>query len=202
MANDLTEARYQPPTPSLPPRVAALATAVGTVQHPGQAVRYNLPVGFSISPAERAEAESIKSTLEQYLDPEIPFAGKTPNDAKLAIITTMLMGYAIGAGSELGSDAKFDLYDWALVGLPAWSVVAAVKLWARGECPADVEKNPQFKYAPSPATLRGIALAEIEPYRRSVYRLKNLLAAVPLEEAMKREPTAKEFGVGPPIRRM
>lgn len=202
MANDLTDARFQPPTPYLPPHVAALATSVGTVQHPGQPVRYNLPVGFSITPKQRAEAETLLSTLTPFLDQETQFADMAPRDAKLAVITTLLMGFAIGASSELGSDAKFDLYEWALEDVPAWAVAAAVRLWVRGECPSDVEKNPQFKYAPGPATLRGIAMAEIEPYRRSVQRLKNLLAAEPIEQAM--DPTAgpKAFGVGSALRRM
>lgn len=202
MANDLTDARFQPPTPYLPPHVAALATSVGTVQHPGQPIRYNLPVGFSISPEQRTEAEALLSTLVPFLDRETPFGDRPPRDAKLAVITTMLMGFAIGAASELGSDAKFDLYEMALDDVPAWAVAAAVRLWARGECPSDVEKSPQFKYAPGPATLRGIAMAEVEPYRRSVQRLKNLLAAEPIEKAMDPNAAPKSFGVGHTLRRM
>lgn len=202
MATDLTVALSKLPTPSLPPRVAALAMSVGTVQHPGQPVRYNLPEAFSMTEADRTEAETLRSTLAPFLDRETLFDGHKPRDAKLAILTTMLMGYAIGAGSELGNDAKFDLYELALDDVPAWAVAAALRLWARGECPADVEKNPTFKYAPSPATLRGIAMYEIEPYRWSVYRLTNLLNALPREAAMDPKPLPKSFGVGPALRRM
>lgn len=202
MPTDLTVVLSKLPTPYLPPRVAALATSVGTVNHPGQPIRYNLPVNFSMTKEDRAEAETLLSTLAPFLNRDTPFDGNAPRDAKLAILTTMLMGYAIGAGSELGNDAKFDLYESALDDVPAWAVAAALRLWARGECPVDVEKNPQFKYAPSPATLRGIAQAEIEPYRRSVYRLTNLLAALPIEAAMDPKPLPKAFGVGPALRRM
>lgn len=216
MGTDIALVLSKLPTASLPPRVAALAMSLGTVQHPGQPLRYDLPANYSLTDAERTEVEALRSTLAQFLDKDIPFDGVEPGDAKLMILTTMLMGYAVGTVSAdgnsmsydkptyTGNDAKFDLYDMAIDDVPAWAVAAALRLWTRRECPAHIEKNPLFKYAPSPATLRGLALYEIEPYRRSVQRLTNLLSAVSTKRAMDPTPLPRENSISivPAMKRM
>lgn len=176
--------------PSLPPRVVALVRMVGTVQHPGQAVRYHLPQGVAIEPEIRREADHLVESLSSTLDPESSFGGRSAAEARIGIVTKLLIGSAMGAASAESADAKLDLYETSLHDVPAWAVAAAMERWVRGECPPQIDPRPNYDFAPGPAKLRALALLELGPFQSSLAAAKKLARAVTFEEAMDSAPPA------------
>jgi hypothetical protein len=190
------------PITSLPPRLAALAGAVGTVRHPGQPVRYNMPEGMAMSGMERQEAASLLSTLSSALDPTASFGGEDGHSAKGALLAKMIHGLGGAANqSETAATAKIEMYADAIEDLPAWAVAEAIKRWARGSCPPEICESPRFEFPPAPAVLRRLAQSDLDLPRRYVEMLRNLLAALPIDEAMNPEPRPAEPGL-PTLRRM
>lgn len=196
----------------LPPRLAALAGAVGAVQHPGQPVRYHLQQEWAMSDLERKEAVSLLSTLSSDLSPEALFEIVDDDGARLepghlakgALLTKMIRGLAgVAEPSAVTSAAKIEMYADAIEDLPAWSIDKAIKRWAVGECPTSIEESPNYTWPPSPATLRKMAMLELHLPRRYVAMLTNLVDAIPMEDALNPDWKApKAFGVGPALRRM
>lgn len=201
----------QMPSPS--PRLAALAGAVGAVQHPGQPTRYHLQTGWAMSDLERAEAASLLSTLTSNLSPEVPFEIRDEDHpdgmmvsgqmAKGALITKMVSGLAGPAQtSGIVATSKVEMYADAIEDLPAWAIDKAIKRWARGDCPSDIKESPNFEFPPGPGTLRKMAALELDLPRRYVAMMTNLIGAISMARALDPEPMPKAFGVGPALRRM
>jgi len=189
MVNELTVPLQGLPTPYLPPRVAALVRLMGgTVDHPGQPTRYHMAVGVELPEPIREEARSLLSTLSSMLNPETEFAGQTAYNARLGIVTTLILGLANAGTTEESANARFDLFEVALHDIPAWAVAAGAARWVRRQVPADIDKNPNFAFPPGPGVLRGLALLEMEPYQRSVGDLKKLVACISIERAMDPRP--------------
>lgn len=189
---------------SLQPRLAALAGAVGTVQHPGQPVRYHLQTGWQMSDLERREATSLLSILTSKLDPGEPFENQPGLMAKGALLTKMIYGLAGPANqSEVAATSKIEMYSDAIEDLPAWAIDKAIKRWAIGSCPAEIEEQPRYAFPPAPATLRALAVLELELPRRYRTMLQNLIAAVPMADALNPDAviTTGKPGV-PAMRRM
>ena len=172
------------PKASLPPRVGALARCVGTVKHQDAKTRYHLPVGWTMDEEVRAEAKNQLSTLTSLLDPAVAFLDQDGGEAKLALVTTLLIGSASAQNSEAAADARFDLFECALDDVPAWAVAEAIGMWAKGECPKDIEENPKFAFAPAPATLRKLAKLAMKPYLDSVALLERVVLAETMDDAM------------------
>lgn len=208
MGKDLTTGRAAAGTiMSLPPRLVALAGAVGTTQHPGQPVRYDLPTGWTMSDAERDQARNHLSTLTSLLSPDAPFEIEgqleSGQQAKGALLTMMIEGLAGPAEkSKIRADSQVEMYAYAIEELPAWAIEKAIKRWARGSCPKDVEENPRFAFPPSPATLRALAKLEMETPQRQAVMLQNLIASVPLERALDPTPMPGSSPGVPALRRM
>lgn len=79
-----------------------------------------------------------------------------------------------GAGEATG-EAKADAYMIAIEDMPAWAVTAAIRGWYRGEHGA--EHN--YTFAPAPAALRKLAMAERWKVAGRAKALGELLEAVP-----------------------
>lgn len=186
---------------SLPPRLATLAGAVGTVRHPGQAERHHLQAGWAMSDMEKREAASLLSTLTSDLSPGAPFEGEDGAMAKGVLLTKMIRGLAGAEGSEIAAVAKIEMYADAIEDLPAWSIDKAVRRWGKGDCPRDIVEKPRFEFPPSPAALRALALLDLDLPRRYVRMLSNLVATVPMERALDPEPLPSSSAVSP-LRRM
>lgn len=189
--------------PSLPPRLAALAGALGTIQHPGQPARHHFQTGWQMSALERAEAASLLSTLTSSLDATASFDGKPGQMAKGTLLAKMIRGLAGPAEtSEVAAAAKVEMYADAIDDLPAWAIDLAIKRWARGTCPETIEEKPRYAFPPAPATLRALALLAIEAPKRDARMLTNLLAAMPLEAALDPDHREVEAASAPALRRM
>lgn len=187
----------------LPPRLAALASAVGTVRHPGQPERHHLQTGWVMSDMERREAVSLLSSLNSDLDPTASFEGTDGPSAKAMLLTKLIRGLAGAAEqSEVVAAAKIDMYADAVEDVPAWAIDKASKRWARGSCPADIEESPKYAFPPAPATLRKLALLELELPRRYVGMLSRLVEAIPMERALDPEPMPASKSGMPAMRRM
>jgi hypothetical protein len=202
MARNVQVARNKS-IPSLPPRLAALAGAVGTVRHPGQPERHHLQIGWAMSALEKAEAATLLASLTSALDPTASFDDQPGPMAKAALLTKLIRGLAGAAEmSDVVAAAKIEMYADAIEDLPAWSIDVAIKRWGKGSCPAEIEERPKYAFPPAPATLRALACLELDAPRRDARKLEGLIAAVPLERALDPEPMPKQFGVGPVLRRM
>ena len=194
--------------PSLPRRLVDLASAVGTVQHPGQPLRHNLPAGMSMSEAERREAEGALRSLTSLLDPTAPFADpdgqpESAGEAKSRLLTKLVQGLAGEAKpTKAVLDSKIDWYADAIEDLPAWAIDRAMKMWARSECPRTIEAEPRYAFPPAPGTLRLMALWQMDTPKRHAELLKNLLAAIPVARAMDPAPMPGSSPGIPALRRM
>lgn len=194
---------------SLTPRLVALARQVGTVQHPGQPLRYDLSERAmrEFMELDRTEAQRRLQSLTSALDPEAPFVVDDVEypgaQAKGALLTRMILGLAKAASiSAEESDSKLWLYEMAIEGIPAAAVALAIRRWAQSRCPESIEHEPRYAFPPSPATLRAMALFDLEGPQRDAELLKNLLAAVTTRRAMDPEPLPVEVHALPALRRM
>lgn len=197
------------PTFSLPPHVAAQVRLLGgTVEHPGQKTRHHMAVGAELPEPIREEARNLLSTLSSMLNPAATFVGRTAENAKIGIVTMLLLGLAKAKGATAEeADAKYDLYEIALSDIPAWAVAAAAVAWAKGRCPETILKNPNYEFPPGPATLRALAEWEIAPYLTSVRDLTRLVESMPIERALDPRPIPMKAlggpdGVVPQLRKM
>jgi hypothetical protein len=137
-----------------------------------------------LSTEERASAEKVLADLR---------AAQQSNDApdarklRLAIVSKMLLAYPIaGASTETGR-ARGEAYLDALDDVPPWAVSEGVKCWHKGHC-----GDHDYRWAPAPAVLRKVALEQVNPVRAAAAHVAGLLAAVPLEEAMRSGPTKQD----------
>ncbi len=202
-------ASVEVPTFLLPPHVAAQVRLLGgTVEHPGQKTRHHMAVGAVLPEPIREEARNLLSTLSSMLRPEATFIGRTAEDAKIGIVTMLILGLAKAKGATVEeAEAKYDLYEIALSDVPAWAVAAGAVRWAKGKCPESIMKNPNYEFPPGPATLRGLAEWELAPYQTSVRDLTRLVESMPIDRALDPKPIpAKALGhdgnVVPQLRKM
>lgn len=206
MGNELTIARAARPRLSLPPRVAALARGICTVEHGGtEPTRYHLPCDWTpVDERDREEARTMLSTLEAEMDPDFPFAGTSGADAKLAIVTALLTGLAKGNSAADGIEAKFDLYEIALDDVPAWAVAEAARRWIKRDCPESIDKRPNYEFAPGPSTLGAIARLEIAGHRRAADECRKvsrlLTHAEAFDPAPRARPELEPALIGPGVR--
>lgn len=191
--------------PSLPQSLAGLV--VGSVQWPGQKTRLHIQTREgALTEAERTEAEATLSTLTIALSGSAPFEveGKIypGEEAKGILLMKLLRGLAGRQGSEAEGFAKAEMYGDAIEDLPAWAIDKAVKRWARGECPYSVQEKPNYDFPPSPATLRKMALFDMDTPKRDAARIRALLDCIPLERAMDPKPIPEVRGLLPALQRM
>ena len=206
MVNDLTAPRAGLPTPYLPQQIGDWIKRIGgTVEHPGQPRRYHIE---NLPEEIRAEARSLRSTLNSALNPEAPFADRPAYDARVGIVTALILGLANAGTTAESAEARFDLFEVALHDVPAWAVAAGAARWVRREVPVEIDKNPNFAFPPGPGTLRALALLEMQPYQSSIENLRRLIESVTHERAMDPKPIREQRTIGetaplvPKLRRM
>lgn len=194
MAHELTTVREARPRASLPPRIAALARAACTVQHgAAEPTRYHLPEHWSpLDERDRDDARMALATLEAEMDPNCPYAGTTGGDAKLAIVTALLTGLAVGNNAADGIDAKFDVYEVALDDVPAWAVALAARRWIKRDCPREVDKQPNYVFPPGPSTLGALARLEVAAHWRAADACRKVVRLMTPAEARDPAPRPRE----------
>lgn len=182
MGTELIDRRSDTMQLSLRRAVGLARMVAGSVDHPTGRRHY---LTRHATREEREEAERLSSALTSATDPTATYAGKSADDARIGIVSTMLMGFAVGQLSEAGIEAKFDVYGMAIDDIPAWAIAEAVRLWARRECPVSVEAKPRYDFPPGPGTLRGLSLWVLEPYKSALERVRTFLNATTYQEAAK-----------------
>lgn len=81
--------------------------------------------------------------------------------------------------TALSTETKIAAYVEALEDLPVWAVIAARRRWYRGQCGLDENKRAyEYKWMPDPATLRRVALWQLQAVKTQVDSLKQVLSAV------------------------
>jgi hypothetical protein len=193
MATELEIRAHLDTMRSLPSRLERLASSIGKTQWPGQPVRLDLPSGMELTGRDR---EGIETRLKQITEITTG-TNLTINEsakARLSLLTKMLLAFpAAGSSSEAAAQARSDIYDDALGDMPPWAINAAIKRWAKGEVPADLNMGIlNFTFAPSPAILRKLAKVELGPFDAQAAKLRALLQTTTLERAMDPEPVPQE----------
>lgn len=134
---------------------------------------------------ERREAKRELERLNEITgSDDAPAARKL----RLGIVAKMLLAYPIASASTEAGRARAEAYLDALDDVPPWALAAAVRRWNRGEAGEDHD----YRWAPYPAVLRKLSLAELADLMPIKTQLENLLAAVSPEEAIARPPTTEE----------
>jgi hypothetical protein len=141
----------------------------------------------ALSPAERAQIETKIAEVERIVAVERwpvvvdeDIRPCTAEQAKLILVTKMLMAKASPNVTPEGAAARGESFLIALSDVPAWAVEAAIRAWYRGEV-ATVEKQ-DFKWAPDSSILRRAAQAAVRPYEDLLETLRRVLAAKHLSE--------------------
>lgn len=155
--------------------------SIGTVQWPGQPTKTYLPAGSTLSTEDRAQAEQV---LEQLRAREQANDAPETRKQRLAIVAKMLLAYPVAGASTEAGRARAEAYLDALDDVPPWAISEAVKRWHRGQC----GDNHDYRWAPAPAVLRLVSLEQLVPVRAAADHIAGLLAAVPLDEAMRSGP--------------
>ena len=183
MANHLPSAR-RATTQSLPLHLAKRVNSLGTVNWPGQRVRFHLPSGSKLTETERNEATALLAELEAKVSGN-DVGPENAAKARLTLLTNMFLGYPIaGDTSETAAAARLNLYNDALTDLPPRAIDAALKRWSRGECDHLGMGTLNYNFPPAPAVLRRLCLSEMEPLQNQIRMLRRLLSAVSIERAM------------------
>jgi hypothetical protein len=162
---------------SLPEWARSRIAWLGTVTVNGRTIRYLTSGLPELVTAERNVLEQRVDELETIIAP-----GPRDDEAKLVIVTKMLLALSSGRIAEAGGEAKGDAYLFALSEMPAWAVNLAAKAWYAGAV-KDVEVA-DFKWEPGPAMLCKIAEGFVAPYINAAEKIKWLLEARPLDEIL------------------
>lgn len=191
MTTDLT-VNSGAPTPSLPRSLGGLLQEVADQ---ARTVPRRVTVSRRLTPIERGAAQDRLRHLDALLS--APRGGR----AVMVEIAGMLSGFSITSNmSQLQADAKAAVYEDAVGDLPAWTIVAARKAWARGETEGLKGKvDPSFP--PAPAHVRALALQAMSPPAAEAARLRALLGAevvAPLPVEHRREMLRRMSGLMQP----
>jgi hypothetical protein len=143
-----------------------------------------VPASMILDSSKRAIVETYISDLDRVLDLRQPFTFRgqtlTNEHAIGAIIAKLLLKRSsLDAAS---AEALTEDYLDAIEDLPAWSIVAALRTWNRGQSPMLDGKPHNFQYRPEPPILHRLAQIELAPIRARILQLRRVLSAVPRVE--------------------
>jgi hypothetical protein len=193
MATELEIRAHLDTMRSLPWRLERLASSIGKTQWQGQPVRLDLPPGMELTERDREEIETRLKQITKITTGTNLTINESAK-ARLSLLTKMLLAFpAAWSSSEAAAQARSDIYDDALGDLPPWAINAAIKRWAKGEVPADLNMGiMNFTFAPSPAILRKLTKVELGPFEAQAAKLRALLKTMPIERAMDPKPIPQE----------
>lgn len=140
-----------------------------------------LPANLIPTSAERADIERYLAGLRTLLA-QIPRVDARWGQEMLVHIGKMLCLKPPRA-NEIGIEIIAEAYLEALDDVPAWAVRDAVRRWNSGRCGLNPRGEAfDYRWPPSPAELRRIALDVVWPLSRQHADLQRLLNAEQLEE--------------------
>jgi hypothetical protein len=191
MATELTKIEIALPDPRRP---ATMPSLPAWLARSSAAVRPEVqmtPDGKSFEPAEvmvlpremlpspeqrRAMADHI-ANLRSYLAE----TAENSTEAETSIATSiaaLLMVLPSARKSELGAEARADVYLDVLDDVPWWALKAAIRKWHKHDCGVDERGKPyDYHWAPDPGTLRRIAYGETWPIKLRISQIAPVLVA-------------------------
>lgn len=93
-------------------------------------------------------------------------------------VTSLLLVLPSARKSELGAEARADVYLDVLDDVPWWAVKAACKRWHKRDCGTDENGKPyDYRWAPDPGTLRRVAFGETWAAKDRIRKLERVLLA-------------------------
>jgi hypothetical protein len=140
-------------------------------------MRKYLSGGLILSTDERARIGAKIADLQAITEVD---DGPENQKSRLGLVASMLMAYPMSGGSEETGRARAMAYLAALDDVPPWAIADAVRRWHRGECGAD----HNYRFAPSPAELRGAVMGILQPAKQTISHLTSILTALTIERAM------------------
>lgn len=139
-----------------------------------------LPADAMLGSSEREQLEAYTATMTQVLD-RTPENSADAEAETLVLVTKLMLALPGQKAGEAGAEATGEAYQIALEDMPPWAVKAAIREWYRGNAIVLDPKQPHdYRWRPSPPTLRKLSFYEMMRVMGRVRKLKQLLSAVPL----------------------
>lgn len=136
-----------------------------------------VPAEMLPSPAHRRVMEDHIASLRSYLSQTAEHSA----DAETRIasdIAAMLLVLPGARKSDLGSEARSDVYLDVLDDVPWWALKAAIRRWHKHDCGLDERGKPyDYRWAPDPGTLRRVAYGETWPIKERIRVVDRVLQA-------------------------
>lgn len=107
-----------------------------------------------------------------------PYEDESHGEQTMVAVTKMMLVLPSRESGELVGQAKGEAYIAALEDIPSWAVQEAMRKWYRAECGDKID----YKWQPGPATLREIAMMEVYRVMGTRRKLREILAAEPLQD--------------------
>jgi hypothetical protein len=106
-------------------------------------------------------------------------ANSVTAETRVAIAVSKLLTVLAGERkSDLVEEARCEVYLDVLDDVPCWAVESAARAWFKHDCGTDKRgRAHDYKWAPDPGTLRGIALAFTYPIGARIGTIQRVLEA-------------------------
>lgn len=141
-----------------------------------------LPANLILNVAERDEISRHIGDLDALCGPT-PIDSPAAEGAMLFELTSMMLVLPAAAQNEASAEARGAAYLAALDDLPPWAVKSTIQRWYRGDAGTNDRGDAyDHHWAPAPAELRKIALAELWRVKQRAATLRKLLRAESLIE--------------------
>lgn len=133
------------------------------------------PAGRLVIPRPLSDEErSYLVRLMRYADDMLAIQVNSIENA--AAVMSIVRAFSIGPQDPATIAARAATLEEAVEDLPAWTIVEARRMWAKGEAPKSVEK-PDYRYPPAPAQLRACCAHVAGKVRYERRRAERLLSA-------------------------
>jgi hypothetical protein len=135
-------------------------------------------------PANLIPTGEQRRAMQEHIDSLLSYLQETPAESGEAetqiasAVTGLLLVLPSARKSELGAEARADVYLDVPDDVPWWAVKAAIKRWHRHDCGADERGQPyDYRWAPDPGTLRRVAYRETWQIRQRIRELEKVFDA-------------------------
>lgn len=137
-----------------------------------------LPAELMPTPAQRCAIENHRDNLRSYLN-QTPELDQSAETRTAAAVTKLLLVLPSMKRTDIGEEARSEVYLDVLDDVPCWAVENAVRRWHRHECGVDERGRPyDYKWAPDPGTLRRVAMSARYELLGRIVQLDRVLSCV------------------------
>jgi hypothetical protein len=180
---------------TLPQWVTQLCDILGKASQPDRTGKHReisvLPASHMPTTEQRALIERHEKALAAIME-MTPYEDERHGEQTMMAVTKMMLVLPSRESGDLVGQAKGEAYMAALEDIPSWAVEEAMRKWYRAECGDKMD----YKWQPGPATLREIAMIEVYRVMGTRRRLREILAAEPLQEFSKEHMESMKRRIG------